>query len=49
MGRDHSEIEEYRRQWQDLLTEGEPQDRFLLPEDDRYPPIPAPELPRSVR
>lgn len=49
VGRDHSEIEEYRRQWQDLLTGGDPQDRFLLPEDDRYPPIPAPELPRSVR
>jgi redox-sensitive bicupin YhaK (pirin superfamily) len=49
VGRDHAEIEEYRREWQDLITDGDQQDRFLLPDDDRYPPIPAPELPRSVR
>ncbi|MEP6817123.1 MAG: pirin family protein [Marmoricola sp.] len=54
VGRDHAEIEEYRRQWQELIGDGAPadgerQDRFLLPDDDRYPPIPAPELPRSVR
>jgi redox-sensitive bicupin YhaK (pirin superfamily) len=48
VGRDHDEIAEYRRQWQALLT-GEDQDRFALPDDDRYPEIPAPELPRGVR
>ena len=48
VGRDHDEIAEYRRQWQALLA-GEDQDRFALPDDDRYPEIPAPELPRGVR
>jgi redox-sensitive bicupin YhaK (pirin superfamily) len=36
VGRDHDEIAEYRRQWQALLA-GEDQDRFALPDDDRYP------------
>ncbi|MDQ6641841.1 MAG: pirin family protein [Actinomycetota bacterium] len=54
VGRDHAEIAEYRRQWQELIGDGGPadghrQERFLLPDDDRYPPIPAPELPRNVR
>jgi redox-sensitive bicupin YhaK (pirin superfamily) len=49
VGRDHTEIEEFRREWQDLITSGDAQDRFQLPDDDRLPPIPAPELPRSVR
>ena len=48
VGRDHDEIAEYRRQWQALLG-GEEQERFSLPDDDRYPEIPAPELPRGVR
>ena len=53
VGRDHSEIEGYRQEWQQLIgldsAGPAPRHRFLLPDDDRYPPIPAPELPRSVR
>ena len=48
VGRSHEEIAEYRRQWQALLA-GEEQDRFSLPDDDRYPEIPAPEMPVGVR
>ncbi len=53
VGRDHSEIEEYRQEWQQLVAPDPaapaPQQRFLLPDDGRHPPIPAPELPRNVR
>ncbi|GGF55076.1 hypothetical protein GCM10011519_31230 [Marmoricola endophyticus] len=48
VGRSHEEVVEYRAQWQALLA-GEEQDRFTLPDDDRHPTIPAPELPRGVR
>ena len=48
VGRSHDEVAAYREQWQALLA-GEPQDRFALPDDDRNPVIPAPELPRGVR
>jgi redox-sensitive bicupin YhaK (pirin superfamily) len=48
VGRSHDEIAEDRRAWQALL-EGAEQDRFSLPDDDRFPSIPAPELPRGVR
>ncbi|MCW2757231.1 MAG: pirin [Nocardioidaceae bacterium] len=44
VGRTHEEVVEHRRQWQALLA-GEPQERFALPDDDRNPSIPAPELP----
>ncbi|RLV51216.1 pirin family protein [Nocardioides mangrovicus] len=48
VGRSHEEIAEYRRAWQALLDDGEP-GRFALPDDDRHPSIPAPEMPRGVR
>ena len=44
VGRSHEEVAAYRAQWQALLA-GQAQDRFSLPDDDRHPSIPAPELP----